>query len=167
MTDDTKTAPRRVPLDDDDKTKATTPRRGRVTKSDKIRSSLTDLYNMIGMGALTVDPIYGQYVMDQSDAMADAWMEVAESNPKVMGFLTRFTEGAGIGTLVMAHIMLAAPLLARRGIVPAPVGIGAMAQSKWVQDNGGGEFAAAYVMGAFAGTPDTGADQNGNGGGAS
>lgn len=123
--------------------------RSRVRVSDeKIRGALSDVYNMIGMAAIPFDPVYAQFVMDKSDDLADAWMDLAENNPKVRTYLQRFTEGSGVGTIIMAHAMMVAPLLAKRGIIPAPIGVSALASSTWVQENGGLEFATSYIVGS-------------------
>lgn len=93
---------------------------------DQLRESLTTNYQMVGMLVIGIgmpreDPGLigmGTQMVNRSDAVADAWLELAEKNPKVKAALRRFSEGSAAATLIGVHLSMAAPLLASRGIVP-------------------------------------------------
>lgn len=85
---------------------------------------------LVGTGAATIN---------NSEMLAEAWMDLADKNPKVKDTLRRLTEVTTVGVLVSLHLATLMPLLIDRGVVPP--GVAAM---------------------AFAG-PDNG-NMNGNGG---
>jgi hypothetical protein len=103
-----------------------TPRRGRATIDDKLRESLVDTYQMLGLALITIAmpgedqglAATGVMVTERADAAADAWLDVADKNPKVKSALRKFTEGSAFAGLFAIHLSMVAPVLASRGILP-------------------------------------------------
>lgn len=154
--DDRERAPRAdtAPPRDEPKPKP----KGRTTKADRVREQISDTYAMLGGMATTFDPVWGNYVADMSDDIADAWMQAAENNPRIMAGLQKFTEGGSVAGLVMAHGMLLAPFLARRNLIPKPIGLMALGRNDWVQENMQPVQTFAYIQGQPFAAPEQPAD---------
>lgn len=107
-------------------TRDTPPRKGRQTIDDKLRVSLVDTYQMLGLALLTIAmpgddtglQATAVMVTERAELAADAWLEVADKSPKVKAALRRFTEGSSYAGLFAIHLTMLAPVLASRGILP-------------------------------------------------
>jgi hypothetical protein len=62
----------------------------------------------------------GAAMFQNADAAALAWLDLADQNPAVKAWLHRITEASAVGSLVAVHFAMALPLLADRGVIPAP-----------------------------------------------
>lgn len=67
----------------------------------------------------------GTATINNSEMLAEAWMDLADKNPKVKDTLKRLTEVTTVGVLVSLHLATLMPLLIDRGVVPP--GVAAMA----------------------------------------
>lgn len=83
-----------------------------------LENSLADLYRGLGFGLNFVDPLAGMEVANSADALAHSWIVLAESNPKVRKWLMKITTGSGVGGVVIAHAMVAIPIMKRHDVLP-------------------------------------------------
>lgn len=83
-----------------------------------VEEGLRELYTFIGMGVSMVDPIDGMTIASQADKLAHSWILAAESNPKLKKTLIKLTQGSGIGAVVIAHAMVAYPILEHHNLLP-------------------------------------------------
>jgi hypothetical protein len=60
----------------------------------------------------------GSALIEQSEAISEAWLDLCDSNPKVKQVLIRMTEVSSVGVLVGLHVSVAIPVLVTRGIIP-------------------------------------------------
>lgn len=85
----------------------------------QLHGQLVDLYVSIGTIAVTpIDPLAGALFVARSDELAQTWIDLAETNPKVKKALQKLVEAGGWGGVVIAHGMLLMPVLANRGLFP-------------------------------------------------
>lgn len=118
----TRTTPKVPPVDP--------PRSTRRGDSRKLKEALERFYATIGGGVATAGMFTGNIGMvasgtniaTRSDEVSEAWMELADTNPKVKKFLESFMEGSSVANLVAAHLSMVVPLIAAQGIVPAQMG---------------------------------------------
>lgn len=111
------------------------PRRpGAPSKDDKLREALTQTY--VGIGA-AAGPVMGLFGMseDQCNAAsamiamsaeqcAEAWVQLAGTNPQVRKTLEKMTEAGGWGTVVFAHVALGMGIAAAvKATAPEPAPI--------------------------------------------
>lgn len=121
------------------KDKPPAPRRP-TPKESKLAESLTGTYAMtggllIGVGMARDDTgivATGNAMVTNAEVAAEAWLDVARANPKVMAALVKFSEGSAVAGLISVHLSMAFPFLADRGIVPA-----ALAGNAAANTNGG------------------------------
>lgn len=123
------------------------------TPADKrLHGSIETLYQGIGLGAIAlaqarddqrfltvgvellqgvpVQNVDGTVTQDaKAEKLADAWMDLADRNPKVKSVLKKFSEGAAASELIVLHVTLAMPFL------PA---IGALLPGRGNSGNGNG-----------------------------
>jgi hypothetical protein len=113
--------------------KATGGPKPRTPADKKLQAAIVGTYQGIGAGGIGIgmrlgDPGLqgtGLALIESADAISEAWMELADTNPKVKQFLKRATEVSTVGTLVALHLAAAMPLLISRGVIPD--GFGAFA----------------------------------------
>lgn len=84
----------------------------------RLREGVLGVYTAAQMGAQLLDPEAAAIIGATKEDCADAWIELAEKDVKVKNMLTKLTTGAGWGGVVMAHMTLVIPILAKRGWVP-------------------------------------------------
>lgn len=102
-------------------------KRGTVDK--KLVTNITDTYTMLGMmvsgaGLARGDEGLvgsGQSLVNRADRFGEAWLGLANRNPKVKAALVRFTEGTATAEILVLHVAVLMPLLASRGVVPVPM----------------------------------------------
>jgi hypothetical protein len=99
-------------------------RDGRTPADRKLAASIAEMYQMlgmVGMGVATTKQDQGiagtsAAVLQNSEAIAEAWMDLADKNPKVKAALKSITEVSAIGAVVGLHVTCALPFLADRGV---------------------------------------------------
>lgn len=83
-----------------------------------LRSSLIEMYMFVGMGVTIIDPMDGMTITGSAEKLADSWITLANSNPKVKKFLFKVTTGGGVGAVIIAHLMVMVPILANHDMLP-------------------------------------------------
>lgn len=109
-------------------TKASTKSDGkRRTPNDrKLGESVEGLYQVIGASltgiGLRVNDAglanAGVATIERAEVISEAWLDLADSNPKVKSALLKLTEVSSVGVLVGLHLTIALPILIDRKIVP-------------------------------------------------
>lgn len=138
----------------------TSGRRQRPTVDDKLRESLKGTYEMAGVLVMGIglrprkigeeihapgDPglvATGEAIVTRADAAVEAWLDLADKNPKVKTALRRFTEGSAFAGLIGVHVAMAAPVLASRGILPPQLAVILSTEPTAPSSNGNGESSA-------------------------
>lgn len=95
----------------------------------KLHSALVQFYVSIGMGAQGIAAMKGDIglvaaganIVSNAEAVADAWVELAQQNPKVRTMLQGFIQGSSVATLVGLHASMVVPMLGARNMVPPEV----------------------------------------------
>ena len=72
---------------------------------------LTQLYGMVGMAVMTVDPPVGKSIMMQATACAESLDELAKSNVQVRKVLVSITQGSAWSGVAVAHMPILLALL--------------------------------------------------------
>lgn len=85
----------------------------------QLETAIADMYRGIGMGLTFVDPFDGMTIAEGSDKLAHSWIVLAESNPKMKAFLVKLATGGGWGAVIIAHAMVAYPILAHHDMLPS------------------------------------------------
>lgn len=88
----------------------------------QLEVDIRSTYELMGDFWSMRDPFCGAVISAEADAIAKRWVLAAENDPRVRDFLERFSSGAGIAGIVLAHapIVIAImshhvqPALARR-----------------------------------------------------
>jgi hypothetical protein len=114
----------------------------RTAADKKLAASIAGGYQTIG-GLLTGIGIRfedqgisqtGVATINNAEMIAEAWIDVAQKNPKVKAWLEKITEVSAVGVLVSLHLASALPLLMDRGVIPP----GMMAFAAQPSPNGNG-----------------------------
>jgi hypothetical protein len=141
MPDRTTPDPKFRPLDDDttptakaSKTKpnssGSTTRTGRKSANDKLRDRLAEFYAGIG-GIISTAAMFrgdpnlvaaGTNIGVKSEELADLWLELADTNPKVKQFLESFVEGSSLAGIIIAHVGIILPFLSAQQVIPVQLG---------------------------------------------
>lgn len=98
--------------------------RPRSPQDRKLAASIAEMYQAAGMIGYGIaqqkqDQGLGQTsanIMENSEAIAEAWMDLADKNPKIKAALKSITEVSAIGAVVGLHVTCVLPFLASRGI---------------------------------------------------
>lgn len=95
---------------------------GRTKSIDILISQMTDLYAGVATG-LTFLPsekvqVDGMILASGASKLAESWRPLIENDPKIRKFWTRMTTGSGYGAVIIAHVMIALPILSNHGLVP-------------------------------------------------
>lgn len=96
----------------------------------RIADSITGTYQSAGMVIIAAAMARqdegllgtGQAVVNGAESASEAWLELADQNPKVKKALQRFSEGSAVATLFAVHIGMVLPLAASRGVLPPMFG---------------------------------------------
>lgn len=92
----------------------------RTPADRKLATSLSSTYQAVGVSICTVgihrggDARFltsGQSFIEKADELAEAWMQLADQNPKVKAALRKFTETSAMAGLVGMHFACMAPFL--------------------------------------------------------
>lgn len=84
----------------------------------RLHDGVMQVYTGAQMAAMLVDPDAAEAIRVTKDDCVDAWIDLAQKDVKVKNMLTKMTTGAGWGGVVMAHMTLVIPILAKRGWIP-------------------------------------------------
>ena len=85
----------------------------------KLHEQVTDLYVTLGTMVVTpIDRLAGYLLVEQAEALAQTWIDLAETNPAVKRALSKLVEAGGWGGVLVAHGMVMMPVLANRGMFP-------------------------------------------------
>lgn len=92
----------------------------------QIKDSLTNLYGTIGLALGGIGQMHGDVGMVmagvnitvQAEPTADLWLELGQQVPAVRRGLESMLTGSAIATLAMAHVAMAAPIVAAMGLIP-------------------------------------------------
>lgn len=95
----------------------------------KLHGALTQMYGGIGMGVQGIATLSGDIGLSIAGAnittmasdTADAWLSLAQQNPRVRAMLEGMVQGSAVATLVGCHASMILPVLASRGVVPGEV----------------------------------------------
>lgn len=101
----------------------------RTPADKKLGAELASAYQGIGLAVIGIGISRedngvrdtGVSMVNHAEQAAEAWLDLADQNPAVKRALKKFTEASAIGSLVVVHLSMAAPLLADRGVIPAPL----------------------------------------------
>lgn len=157
--------PKIRPLDADEspKTRSESPKvetpkpppRARRGDAKQLRDNLERFYATVGGGVATAGVLRGDVGLVASGTnigtkaaeTADAWLELADTNPRIKRFLEAFMEGSAIANLVAAHLSMIVPIVASQGLVPEQVGVMFLSDEAKQTAN---QFAAAQAAAAAA-----------------
>jgi hypothetical protein len=92
----------------------------------KLHEALTRMYTSVGIGMQGVAMMRGDgglaiaavNITSVASDTADAWMELAQQNPRVRATLEGLVQGSAVATLAACHVSMVVPVLASRGVVP-------------------------------------------------
>jgi hypothetical protein len=97
-----------------------TPPRKLSTADRKLARSISDMYSSIGVvtyglaGQNEALRTTAERFVSQSDTIADEWMKLADSNPRVKRALHSLTEGSALAGVIGVHVACLLPLIANR-----------------------------------------------------
>lgn len=129
--------------------------RPRTPTFKKLERQLTDVYVQGGLVlSIAGEDFGGKLIARRADLLAGSWVDLAENDPKVKRGLDRFLAGSGWSAVIISHAMIALPIAAARGLLPAPIAEKVL-MGMLMQDP---EFMGPYMQGVATG-------QNGNGNG--
>lgn len=85
----------------------------------KLQEEVAELYVLMGtMLVAPVDGLAGRLIVKGADDLAEQWVRLARTQPSVRRVLNRLVEAGGWTGVLMAHAMIAVPVLANRGLLP-------------------------------------------------
>ncbi len=100
------------------------PATGEKKRTPKWRKMGDQLAEMYGMAAMAIQSTGNQFeaqiIAQAAQPLAAGWVDLAENNPAVARVIEKLTSGGQWGNVIMSHMMIALPILAHRGIGPAP-----------------------------------------------
>ena len=108
------------------------PRKKSTTRNDRLRDDLSQMYSMFGIGVAGLGAGIGDNgiagvgmaMLSTADDAADAWMELAERNPKVRERLEQLTSASALGGIIAVHFTMLTPLLVDRKVFPSAMAAG-------------------------------------------
>lgn len=95
----------------------------------KLHAAVSRFYSTLGMGMAGFASMSGDVglaasgvnITSQAEATADAWVELAQANPRVKQALQGFVQGSTMANLIGCHVAMVVPVLATRGVIPGEV----------------------------------------------
>lgn len=109
---------------------AAPPRKAPTGQDAKLHAALVQMYAGVGIGVQGIAmmgggdvglAVSGANILSMAESTADAWIELAQQNPKVRATLEGLVTGSAVATLVGCHASMVVPVLASRGVVPGQV----------------------------------------------
>lgn len=86
-----------------------------ASHAKKLCEPLPDLYRFVGMSIAAVDPHCGMAIVENAEMLGDSWLKLAETSPAFRRYLQKLTQAGGVGTVIAAHLPLAALVFAHHG----------------------------------------------------
>lgn len=91
----------------------------KVTPNDALlKSAVADMYRAISLIVMPFDQFDAMAIANGADRLADSWMELAKTDPKVKKFLSKMTQTSSWGAVIVAHSMVAMPILQHHKLLP-------------------------------------------------
>lgn len=85
----------------------------------KLKEEVAELYTTLGMMVVApIDGLAGRLVVTNADDLAEQWVKLARTQPSVKRVLKKLVEAGGWSGVILAHAMIAVPVLANRGLLP-------------------------------------------------
>lgn len=85
----------------------------------KLHKQLTEFYQTIAITVATpLDALGGQLLFHRSEELAENWIVLAKTNPKVKKVIENLLSASGIGTIIVGHAAIVLAVLANRGAFP-------------------------------------------------
>lgn len=75
-----------------------------IMANSKLHKALVDLYMGMGIMLMPIYPEIASQVTQNAERCADAWVELAATNPAVKRFLVALVTTSATGALIMAHL---------------------------------------------------------------
>jgi hypothetical protein len=76
------------------------------------------MYRGIAFGVGLLDQFDGMALANGADSLAHSWIVLAQTDPKVRKFLQRITTGSGWGAVILAHTIVALPIIQHHNLIP-------------------------------------------------
>lgn len=112
-------------------------------RAGSLEAKLLDLFGSVAfMVAATGDLYCAQIITSQAEDVARAWIKLANENAQVKKLLSRLVEGSAWGEAIVTTLVMALPIAAHHGLVPAGMAMpfGFVPPSEEVQDEAAGEY---------------------------
>jgi hypothetical protein len=94
----------------------------------KLETQLRELYETLAVVVVApLDQLGGTLMHKRAGELAEAWVDLAERDPRVKRTLERLLEATGWGGIVAAHVAIVIPVIANRGMLPDGIANGAAA----------------------------------------
>jgi len=84
----------------------------------QLENAIADMYRTAAFGIGIFDQFDAMAIANSSDKLAKSWITLAESDPKVRKFLEKMVTGTGWGAVIVAHLMVAVPILIHHEKIP-------------------------------------------------
>lgn len=99
----------------------TSPTKTSGNKTNLIVANIEQFYIGIGVGLTFVNATAndGMVITQSANTLAESWRGLLDTNPKVRKYWERTLSAGGMGTVVLAHAMIAMPILRNHGLLPA------------------------------------------------
>jgi len=85
---------------------------------EKIRQGMLELYLTVGIGVNFFDQFDGMVVAQNAPKLADSWAALAEKDPKVRKALMKMLTGTSWSAVLIAHAMVAVPIMQHHKLIP-------------------------------------------------
>jgi hypothetical protein len=90
----------------------------RTGEVEKIRQGMMEFYLAAGVGVAFLDQYDGFVIGQNASKLADSWAALAEKDPKVRKALMRMLTGTSWAGVLMAHAMVALPIMQHHNLIP-------------------------------------------------
>ncbi len=92
---------------------------GRKTTSvDTLVAQITDLYLGVAVATTMFAPIDGTIIGENATKLGESWRSLIERDPKVRKFWEKALTGSGYGAVLIAHAMVAIPIMSNHNLLP-------------------------------------------------
>jgi len=93
---------------------------GRATNTDKLVAGIKQLYMQLGGVLSFVNAADGMQIAANADTLGESWRGLIERDVNVRKMWEKMLTGSGWSGVIVAHAMVAYPILANHGLVPTP-----------------------------------------------